>query len=117
MNEILLKKPTYQVMVGSVPVGGGSPIVVQSMTNTDTADVEKTVLGRFLSYGKPVLKLSESRLITKPLLMLFQALLKPYIKEIVMCRLWAIFILMGISLLQAYPECAKLLAKVSYQSR
>ena len=42
MNEILVKKPTYQVMVGSVPVGGGSPIVVQSMTNTDTADVEKT---------------------------------------------------------------------------
>ncbi len=33
---------TNQVMVGSVPVGGGSPIVVQSMTNTDTADVEKT---------------------------------------------------------------------------
>jgi (E)-4-hydroxy-3-methylbut-2-enyl-diphosphate synthase len=43
MNEILIKKPTYQVMVGSVPVGGGSPIVVQSMTNTDTADIEKTV--------------------------------------------------------------------------
>ena len=43
MKEILIKKPTYQVMVGSVPVGGGSPIVVQSMTNTDTADVEKTV--------------------------------------------------------------------------
>ena len=42
MNEILIKKPTYQVMVGSVPVGGGSPIVVQSMTNTDTADIEKT---------------------------------------------------------------------------
>jgi (E)-4-hydroxy-3-methylbut-2-enyl-diphosphate synthase len=43
MNEILIKKPTYQVMVGSVPVGGGSPIVVQSMTNTDTADIQKTV--------------------------------------------------------------------------
>ena len=42
MNEILIKKPTYQVMVGSVPVGGGSPVVVQSMTNTDTADIEKT---------------------------------------------------------------------------
>ena len=42
MREILIKKPTYQVMVGSVPVGGGSPIVVQSMTNTDTANVEKT---------------------------------------------------------------------------
>jgi (E)-4-hydroxy-3-methylbut-2-enyl-diphosphate synthase len=36
------KSLTNQVMVGSVPVGGGSPVVVQSMTNTDTADVEKT---------------------------------------------------------------------------
>ena len=42
MNETLIKKPTYQVVVGSVTVGGGSPIVVQSMTNTDTADVQKT---------------------------------------------------------------------------
>ena len=31
------------VRVGSVMVGGGAPIVVQSMTNTDTADVEATV--------------------------------------------------------------------------
>lgn len=30
-------------MVGDIPVGGGSPIVVQSMTNTDTADIESTV--------------------------------------------------------------------------
>ena len=30
---------TTQVMVGNVAVGGGAPIVVQSMTNTDTADV------------------------------------------------------------------------------
>jgi (E)-4-hydroxy-3-methylbut-2-enyl-diphosphate synthase len=29
-------------MVGDVPVGGGAPVVVQSMTNTDTADVEAT---------------------------------------------------------------------------
>ena len=34
---------TTQVMVGSVAVGGGAPIVVQSMTNTDTADVDATV--------------------------------------------------------------------------
>ena len=33
---------TTQVMVGNVAVGGGAPIVVQSMTNTDTADVEAT---------------------------------------------------------------------------
>ena len=34
---------TRRVMVGNVPVGGGSPVVVQSMTDTDTADVVKTV--------------------------------------------------------------------------
>ncbi len=34
---------TTQVMVDNVAVGGGAPIVVQSMTNTDTADVEGTV--------------------------------------------------------------------------
>ena len=33
---------TTQVMVGNVAVGGGAPIAVQSMTNTDTADVEAT---------------------------------------------------------------------------
>src|SRR6187399_3382772 len=34
---------TTQVMVGNVAVGGGAPVVVQSMTNTDTADVEGTI--------------------------------------------------------------------------
>src|SRR5260370_7193978 len=34
---------TTQVMVGKVAVGGGAPIVVQSMTNTDTADVDGTI--------------------------------------------------------------------------
>jgi (E)-4-hydroxy-3-methylbut-2-enyl-diphosphate synthase len=36
------RKPTVGVQVGNVTVGGGAPIVVQSMTNTDTADVEST---------------------------------------------------------------------------
>jgi (E)-4-hydroxy-3-methylbut-2-enyl-diphosphate synthase len=34
---------TVPVDVGGIAVGGGAPIVVQSMTNTDTADVEGTV--------------------------------------------------------------------------
>ncbi|MDP3319373.1 MAG: flavodoxin-dependent (E)-4-hydroxy-3-methylbut-2-enyl-diphosphate synthase, partial [Bosea sp. (in: a-proteobacteria)] len=34
---------TVPVMVGNVAVGGGAPIVVQSMTNTDTADIPGTV--------------------------------------------------------------------------
>jgi (E)-4-hydroxy-3-methylbut-2-enyl-diphosphate synthase len=36
------RRKTYGVMVGHVRVGGGAPIVVQSMTNTDTADVQST---------------------------------------------------------------------------
>jgi (E)-4-hydroxy-3-methylbut-2-enyl-diphosphate synthase len=37
------RKKTYGVKVDHVMVGGGAPIVVQSMTNTDTADVESTL--------------------------------------------------------------------------
>jgi (E)-4-hydroxy-3-methylbut-2-enyl-diphosphate synthase len=37
------RKKTYGVKVGQVQVGGGAPIVVQSMTNTDTADVATTL--------------------------------------------------------------------------
>ena len=37
------RKPTATCRVGNVPVGGLNPIVVQSMTNTDTADTAATV--------------------------------------------------------------------------
>src|SRR6266403_3378904 len=37
------RRKTYGVKVGHVRVGGGAPIVVQSMTNTDTADIETTL--------------------------------------------------------------------------
>ncbi|MEO1899845.1 MAG: flavodoxin-dependent (E)-4-hydroxy-3-methylbut-2-enyl-diphosphate synthase, partial [Methylococcales bacterium] len=37
------RNQTHPVMVGNIQVGGGAPIVVQSMTNTDTADIEKSV--------------------------------------------------------------------------
>jgi (E)-4-hydroxy-3-methylbut-2-enyl-diphosphate synthase len=37
------RKKTFGVKVGNVTVGGGAPIVVQSMTNTDTADADKTL--------------------------------------------------------------------------
>jgi (E)-4-hydroxy-3-methylbut-2-enyl-diphosphate synthase len=36
------RRKTHAVKVGHVRVGGGAPVVVQSMTNTDTADVEST---------------------------------------------------------------------------
>src|SRR5579863_1730532 len=36
------RKKTYGVRVGKFMVGGGAPVVVQSMTNTDTADADST---------------------------------------------------------------------------
>ena len=37
------RRSTRGIMVGEVPVGGGAPVSVQSMTNTDTRDVEATL--------------------------------------------------------------------------
>src|SRR3546814_12300916 len=37
------RRNTPQVRIGGVAVGGDAPVVVQSMTNTDTADVASTV--------------------------------------------------------------------------
>src|SRR5579863_5554649 len=45
MKEFPRPTPRHQtaaVKVGKVSVGGGAPVVVQSMTNTDTADAEAT---------------------------------------------------------------------------
>jgi len=39
----IARRSSVEVLVGTVRVGGGAPIVVQSMTNTDTADIEDTV--------------------------------------------------------------------------
>ena len=38
----MIKKNTTQVMVGNISVGGGAPVVIQSMTNTNTADRKST---------------------------------------------------------------------------
>ncbi|WP_226648333.1 flavodoxin-dependent (E)-4-hydroxy-3-methylbut-2-enyl-diphosphate synthase [Microbulbifer variabilis] len=38
----IVPRVSRQIMVGNVPVGGGAPISVQSMTNTETCDVEAT---------------------------------------------------------------------------
>jgi len=45
MNDVAAPLPRHEtvpVQVGNVTVGGGAPVVVQSMTNTDTADVDAT---------------------------------------------------------------------------
>jgi len=42
-NQANTRRKTVPVKVGDVEIGGDAPIVVQSMTNTDTADIEGTV--------------------------------------------------------------------------
>ena len=42
-NQSNTRRKTVPVKVGDVEIGGDAPIVVQSMTNTDTADIEGTV--------------------------------------------------------------------------
>ena len=39
----IIRRRSRTVLVGGVRIGGGAPIVVQSMTNTDTANVDATV--------------------------------------------------------------------------
>ncbi len=39
----IYRRESRQVMVGKVPVGGGAPISVQTMTNTDTSDAKATI--------------------------------------------------------------------------
>ncbi|NSW85577.1 MAG: flavodoxin-dependent (E)-4-hydroxy-3-methylbut-2-enyl-diphosphate synthase, partial [Syntrophobacteraceae bacterium] len=41
--DLRVRRGTRRIVVGGVPVGGGAPVVVQSMTNTDTRDWESTV--------------------------------------------------------------------------
>lgn len=43
MGDVLPRERTRQVDVGGVKIGGGAPVVVQSMTCTNTADAESTL--------------------------------------------------------------------------
>ncbi|WP_020560388.1 flavodoxin-dependent (E)-4-hydroxy-3-methylbut-2-enyl-diphosphate synthase [Thiofilum flexile] len=43
-NTLIQRHPTVAVQVGHVTVGGHAPVVVQSMTNTDTADALRTAI-------------------------------------------------------------------------
>lgn len=40
---MIVRKKTKKIFVGGVAIGGDSPITIQSMTNTDTKDIEATV--------------------------------------------------------------------------
>ncbi len=54
------RRKTRQIMVGNVPVGGDAPISVQTMTNTETCDVEATVaqIDRIVRAGADIVRVS-----------------------------------------------------------
>jgi (E)-4-hydroxy-3-methylbut-2-enyl-diphosphate synthase len=58
--ETTLRKPTRPLWLGPVQIGGGAPIAVQSMTNTDTRDVAATLgqVQRLTAAGCDILRLA-----------------------------------------------------------
>ena len=54
------RRKCRQIHVGNVPIGGDAPIAVQSMTNTDTCDVEATVgqINRIVDAGADIVRVS-----------------------------------------------------------
>jgi (E)-4-hydroxy-3-methylbut-2-enyl-diphosphate synthase len=101
---------TAAVHVGGVTVGGGAPIVVQSMTNTDTADVAATVaqVADLARAGSELVRVTVDREEA--------AAAVPHIREKleamgVRVPLVGDFHYIGHKLLADYPACAEALAK------
>ncbi|MBM4208169.1 MAG: flavodoxin-dependent (E)-4-hydroxy-3-methylbut-2-enyl-diphosphate synthase [Gammaproteobacteria bacterium] len=108
--SISLRKVTYQVNVGNVKVGGGAPIVVQSMTNTDTADVAAT--------AKQIMELADagSEVVRITVNTEEAAAAVPEIKNILLKNGYSTpivgdFHFNGHRLLEAIPACAEALDK------
>lgn len=104
------RRQTRCVMVGSVPVGGGSPVVVQSMTNTDTADAESTVQQVFELWqaGSELVRITVN---SPEAAAQVGAIRKKLDDKGCPVPLIGDFHFNGHKLLAAYPDCAKALAK------
>ncbi|WP_367154189.1 flavodoxin-dependent (E)-4-hydroxy-3-methylbut-2-enyl-diphosphate synthase [Methylomonas sp. HYX-M1] len=104
------RKHTQQVLIGNVKVGGGAPIVVQSMTNTDTADIAGSV--------QQIIELSDagSELVRVTVNNEEAAQAVPEIVNKLAQKGYSVpligdFHFNGHKLLEKYPDCAQALAK------
>ncbi len=104
------RHPTIAVQVGPVQIGGGAPLVVQSMTNTDTADVAASVrqVAELARAGSELVRLTVNNEEA--------ARAVPAIREALDALGLAVpligdFHFNGHRLLADYPECAQALAK------
>lgn len=98
------------VKIGDVAIGGGEPIVIQSMTNTDTADIKKTTQQIIELYeeGSEIVRITVDREEA--------AKAVPFIREGLDKAGYSIplvgdFHYIGHKLLKDYPDCAKTLDK------
>lgn len=105
-----LRKATVGVPVGRVTVGGGAPVVVQSMTNTDTADIASTVrqVAALARAGSEIVRITVDRDEA--------AAAVPHIKEKLLrmgidAPLVGDFHYIGHKLLADHPACAEALDK------
>jgi (E)-4-hydroxy-3-methylbut-2-enyl-diphosphate synthase len=103
--RVSTRRPTITVSVGGVPVGSAHPIVVQSMTNTDTADVRATVAQVRALHG------AGSELVRVTVNTDEAARAVPAIVADVDVPVIGDFHYNGHLLLTKYPECARALAK------
>ena len=105
-----LRRKSCEVAIGPVTIGGGHPVAVQSMTNTDTADVEASV--------RQVRELAEagSELVRLTVNVAEAAAAIPHIKEKLLAQrchvpLIGDFHYNGHALLTQHPACAEALDK------
>ena len=104
------RRRAVSVKVGSVIVGSNAPVVVQSMTNTDTADVESTVqqIAALARAGSELVRVTVNNDAA--------ARAVPHIIDGIRAKGWETPIIgdfhyNGHQLLRNYPECARSLAK------
>src|SRR6201994_308347 len=104
------RRKSVTVNVGGIRVGSDAPVVVQSMTNTDTADIESTVqqIAALARAGSELVRITVNNDEA--------AAAVPYIVEGIRAKGWNTpivgdFHYNGHQLLTKYPECAEALAK------
>jgi len=104
------RRPSQRVRVGKVTLGGGVPVVVQSMTNTDTANVEATVrqVHELAQAGSELVRITVNTQEAAAAVPLIRDRLESMGCEV---PLIGDFHYNGHRLLAEFPECAQALAK------
>lgn len=111
MSAGIARRASVAVDVGGVTVGGGAPIVVQSMTNTDTSDVEATVaqVAALARAGSELVRITVNDAAAASAVPRIRERLEA---EGVAAPLVGDFHFNGHKLLSAEPACAEALAKL-----